>query len=92
MILFRIFVFLSPLQKLRRLKYIKPVVLYGCETWSLIHSKGRTQRVFENGVLRRITGPMRKERVGGWRRLYEELHNLYTSPNIIGVSKSRRMR
>jgi len=38
-------------------------------------------------------GPKRKEGAGGWRRMHnEELHNLYTSPNIIRVSKSRRMR
>jgi hypothetical protein len=49
--------------------------------------------VFENRVLRRIFGPKREEVVGGWRRLHnEELHNLYTSPSIIRVIKSRRMR
>jgi hypothetical protein len=47
----------------------------------------------ENRVLRRIFGPKREEVVGGWRRLHnEELHNLYASPNIIRVIKSRRMR
>jgi hypothetical protein len=49
--------------------------------------------VFENRVLRRIFGHKREEVVGGWRRLHkEELHNLYDSPNIIRVIKSRRMR
>jgi hypothetical protein len=49
--------------------------------------------VFENRVLRRIFGPKREEVAGGWRRLHnEELHNLYDSPNIIRVIKSRRMR
>jgi hypothetical protein len=49
--------------------------------------------VFENRMLRRIFGPKREEVMGGWRRLHnEELHNLYVSPNIIGVNKSRRMR
>jgi hypothetical protein len=49
--------------------------------------------VFENRVLRRIFGPERKEVAGGWRRLRnEELHNLYVSPSIIKVTKSRRMR
>jgi hypothetical protein len=44
-------------------------------------------------VLRRIFGPKRGEVSGGWRRLHnEELHNLYASPNIIRVMKSRRMR
>jgi hypothetical protein len=37
--------------------------------------------VFENWVLRRILEPKREEVVGGWRRLYNELHNLYTPPN-----------
>jgi hypothetical protein len=46
--------------------------------------------MFENGVLRRIFGPKREERAGDWRRLHNgELHNLYTSPNIIRVVKSR---
>jgi hypothetical protein len=49
--------------------------------------------MFENRMLRRIFGPKREEVMGGWRRLHnEELHNLYASPNIIGVIKSRRMR
>jgi hypothetical protein len=49
--------------------------------------------VSENRVLRRIFGPMRDEMAGGWRRLHnEELHNLYTSPNIISMTKTRRMR
>jgi hypothetical protein len=48
--------------------------------------------VFENRVLRRIFGPMREEVAGGWRRLHnEELHNLYGSPNIIRMIKSRSM-
>jgi hypothetical protein len=49
--------------------------------------------VFENRVLRRIFGPKRENVAGGWRKLHnEELHNLYVSPNIIRVIKSRRMR
>jgi hypothetical protein len=49
--------------------------------------------VFENRVLRRIFGPKMEEVAGGWRRLHnEELHNLYASPNIIRVNKSRSMR
>jgi hypothetical protein len=49
--------------------------------------------VFENTVLRRIFGPKRDEVTGGWRKLHnEELHNLYSSPNIIRMIKSRRMR
>jgi hypothetical protein len=50
-------------------------------------------RVSENRVLRRIFGPKREEVAGGWRRQHnEELHNLYTSRNIVKVIKSRRMR
>jgi hypothetical protein len=49
--------------------------------------------VFENRVLRRIFGPKRDEVTGGWRKLHnEELHNLYSSPSIIRMIKSRRMR
>jgi hypothetical protein len=48
--------------------------------------------VFENRVLRRIFGPKRDEVAGGWRKLHnEELHNLYSSPNIIRMIKLRRM-
>jgi hypothetical protein len=49
--------------------------------------------VFENRVLRRILEPKRDEMIGGWRKLHnEELHNLYSSPSIIRIIKSRRMR
>jgi hypothetical protein len=49
--------------------------------------------VFENGVLRRIFGPQRDDVTGEWRKLHnEELHNLYSSPDIIRQIKSRRMR
>jgi hypothetical protein len=49
--------------------------------------------VFENRVLRRIFGPKRDEVLGGWRKLHnEELHNLYSSPNIIRIRMRRRMR
>jgi hypothetical protein len=69
------------------------VVLYGCETWSLTVREEHKLRVFENRVLRRIFGPKRNGVTGGWRKLHnEELHNLYSSPSIIRIIKSRRMR
>jgi hypothetical protein len=69
------------------------MVLYGCETWSLTLRKKHRLRVFENRVLRRISGPKRDEIIGGWRKLHnEEIQNLYSLPNIIRLIKSRRMR
>jgi len=70
-----------------------PVVLCGCETWSLTLREERRLRVFENRVLRRIFGPKRNEVTGEWRKLHnEELRDLYSLPNIVRVVKSRRMR
>jgi reverse gyrase len=67
------------------------VVLYGCETWSLTLREEHRLRVFENRVLRRIFGPKRNDVTGDWRKLHnEELHNLYSSPDIIRMIKSRR--
>jgi hypothetical protein len=58
------------------------------ETWSLTLREQCRLGVFENRVLRIIFGPKRDEETGGWRELHnEELHNLYSSPNIIRVIK-----
>jgi hypothetical protein len=72
---------------------ILPVVLYGCEKLSLILKEEHKLRVFQKRVLRRIFGPKRDEVTGDLRILHnEELRNLYTSPNIIRMIKSRRMK
>jgi hypothetical protein len=62
-------------------------------TLALILREEHRLRMFENRVLRRIFGPKRDEVTGGWRKLHnEELRNLYSSPSIIRMIKSRRMR
>jgi hypothetical protein len=66
---------------------IFPVVLYGCETWTLTVREEHKLRVFENRVLRRIFGLKRNEMMGGWRKLHnDELHDLYSLSSIIKVS------
>jgi hypothetical protein len=63
---------------------ILPVVLYGCENWSLTLREEHRLRMFENTALRRIFGPQRDEVMGEWRKLHSgELHNLYSSPDQI---------
>ena len=82
-----------PHRSIFRVVVILPVVLYGCETWSLILRKERKLRVSENMVLRTIFGLRREEVTGEWRRLHnEELNDFYSSPNIVRVIKSRRMK
>jgi hypothetical protein len=66
-------------------------ILISCETWSLTSRDEHRLRVFENRVLRRIFG-LKREEDGSWRKLHnDEIHSLYSSPNIIRVIKSRRM-
>jgi hypothetical protein len=69
-----------------------PVVVYGCKTWSLALREEHRLGVFENRVLRKIFGSKREED-GSWRNLHNgELHSLFSSPNIVRVLKSRRMK
>jgi hypothetical protein len=90
------FVFQVAIQKHKVRVYrtiILPVLLYGCETWSQTLRNEQRLRVFENRVLRRIFGPKRDEVTGERKRLHkEELNDLYSSPNIIRLIKTGRMR
>jgi hypothetical protein len=68
-------------------------IITGCETWSLTLREEQRLRVLENRVLRRIFGPKRDEATGDWRRLHnEELSDMYASPNVFRVIRSRRLR
>jgi hypothetical protein len=79
--------------KIRIYEIILPLVLYRCETWSLTLREEHRLRVFENRVLRRISGPMRDEVTGGLRKLHnEELHSLHCLARIIRMIKSKSMR
>ena len=72
---------------------ILPVVLYGCETWSLTLREEHRLRVFENRVLRRVFGPKRDEVTGEWRKLHnEELNSLYSLPSIVRVALDIRTK
>jgi hypothetical protein len=88
---------LLPVVEERRVKIYKTiilsVVLYGCQTWSPTLREECRLRVFQNRVLRRIFGPNRDEGTGQWRKAHSgELHNLYSSLDIIRQIKSRGMR
>jgi hypothetical protein len=88
------FVFPSHIKNLKIKIYrpvILPVVLYGCETWSLTIREVHRLRVSENRVLR-IFGSKREED-GSWRKLRnDEVNSLYSSSDIVRVIKSRMMR
>jgi hypothetical protein len=72
---------------------ILPVVLYGCDAWSVILRVEHRLMVFEYRMLRKIFGSKKDEVTRELGRLHnEELYDLYSSPNIMRVIKSRRMR
>jgi hypothetical protein len=72
--------------------YILPVVLCGCETWSLALREEQRLSVFESRVQRRIFGPKMAAVTGGWEKMHNgELHELYSLPSIIRIIESRRM-
>jgi hypothetical protein len=72
---------------------ILPVVVYGCETWSLTLKEERRLRVFENMVLGRISGPKRDEVTGEWKKIHNvELNDLHSSTSTVRVIKLKRMR
>jgi hypothetical protein len=78
---------------IRELKISYNITLYWCGTWSLTLREEHRLRVFENRVLRRIFGPKRDEVTSEWRKLHnKEIHDLYSSPSIIRIIKSRSMR
>jgi hypothetical protein len=88
---------LSTLPRILKVKICKtintPVVLFGCESWSLALMEEHRMRMFEIDVPRRIFGLKGDEVTGEWRKLHkQELYNLYSSPDIIRQIKTRRMR
>ena len=72
---------------------IRPVATYACEAWALTQEQERRLLVFENGILRRILGPVRDEVTGEWRRRHnQELRDLSRLPLITGFVSSQRLR
>jgi hypothetical protein len=91
------FLFYTLLSKNLKIKIYRlvslPVVFYGCENWSLTLRAKRKLKLFKNSLLRRIFEPKRVEVTGEWRKLHiEGLNELYSSPTIVRVIKSRRIR
>ncbi|PSN29085.1 hypothetical protein C0J52_28056, partial [Blattella germanica] len=81
--------------RVRRIRHplLHNVILYGCETWTLILREEKKLRVFKCKVLRKMFGPKRDEETGEWRRLHNtELKDLYEEPDIIRKIKSHRLR
>jgi hypothetical protein len=79
--------------RIKKQNYNFAYCFYGCETWSLILREERRLWVSKNRVVKRIFGPKRDEVIGEWRRLrHEDIYDLYFSPYIMRVIKSRRMR
>ena len=72
---------------------IRPTVLYGCETWTLTKARIKKLEVFENGILRRIFGPIYDAANDQWTRRHNiDLRQLSGQPFIQDVVKSRRLR
>jgi hypothetical protein len=71
---------------------ILPVFLYECETWFLALMEENSLKVLENRALRRTFGPRSDEVTGGWRKLHNELYNMYALPSLLRmIIKSRRL-
>ena len=87
----------SLLSKNLKIRLCRTIVLYGCETWSLILRKERKRKEFDSRVLMKDCGPGEEEDEVEVTRQRRELHNegiydLYSSPNVIPEIKSRRMK